>query len=459
MKLEFFDKIEKTIHIFNDMQPIYNDVCETLESFFEGLMIELEQSIINIRSRVKRPKSIKEKIIRNKLYKKFDSPERIIESLPDIVGVMIFCRFIYEEEIILEKLKGFFTKKGEDGWYYNSVLENVPIYLDLDAKQPQKQKNGFNIYRIDGYYYSYGEKVNFELQIKSLVHSFWSDIEHEIIYKNNNYLIIDDFMKEMLSSIYRNMESMDNQIALIYNELNDETRKNDLKQINFTKIMLAKSINDLFITKMHENLGFTIDFKKACDIISQYIFVKNEILENEMSNRTLLEIMERINSIQDIDMDFETPIIFETKFQPKSRFGEILGEKLLELINRDFEWNIFFKILFAIEPGSNVEDFRKFLYIIKTRYSAANLYKNLFEKFGEKDAYYIKDEILIIVANALAEDGSIKIVYEEKFEEICILIGKAVNNISNQIADINDWEDRKAEFKLKLKENIITALR
>ena len=39
-----------------------------------------------------------------------------------------------------------------------------------------------------------GEKVNFELQVKSLIHVFWSEIEHEIIYKNNNYMLMDGFM-------------------------------------------------------------------------------------------------------------------------------------------------------------------------------------------------------------------------------------------------------------------------
>ena len=59
----------------------------------------------------------------------------------------------------------------------------IDLCLNLAMPQPQLQRNGFTIYRIDGYYLFNGRKVNFELQIKSMVHSFWSEIEHQVVYK------------------------------------------------------------------------------------------------------------------------------------------------------------------------------------------------------------------------------------------------------------------------------------
>lgn len=447
MKLEFFGKIEDTIKILEEMTPHYRSVCETLRSFFDGLMTELDQSIIDVRSRVKSSQSLKEKILRNKLYQKHENPQDILDNLSDVIGIMIFCRFVHEEEVILGKLKDFFNKKDIDGWYYSPILENMPIYLDLEMPQPQMQKNGFNIYRIDGHYYSYGEKVNFELQIKSLIHSFWADIEHEVIYKNNSYMIIDGFIKDMLASIHSNMEAMDRQIALIYNQINLDPayNKGAEKLVNeeFSRIVLAKAINDIFISKMKENIGFTIDFKKACDILSQYIFVKNEIVYQNMSSQTMLELVNRINYLSDRIIDFETPICLEQPYKPKSRFGEILGEKILEMMNIDFEWNIFFKILFEIEPGSNIDDFWRFLYIIKARYAEADLYAPLFAKFETSDSYYIKDEILNAVATGLANEGSIRIIYEENFRTVCTMIGNLTKHIANVCEDMNDWEDKK----------------
>lgn len=463
MKLAFFDTIEKTIESLVDMTPHYNDVCQTLKAFFDGLMIELNQSIIDVRSRVKSPNSLKEKILRNKLYQKYETPEEILDNLQDVIGIMIFCRFVHEEELIFEKIKKFFNSVADDGWYYNPVLENMPIFLDLSMPQPQKQKNGFTIYRIDGYYYSYGEKINFELQIKSLVHSFWSDIEHEIIYKNNSYMIVDDFMKNMLASIYSNMESMDRQIALIYNQLytddSMDARDERVLDKDFYKVILAKSINDIFISKMKENIGFTIDFKKACDILSQYIFVKNEIVHQNLSSQTMLDLISRIRFLSDRIINFETPIYFEHEYKPKSRFGEILSERLLEIINIDFEWNIFFKILFEIEPGNNVDDFGRFLYIIKARYGDANLYDPLFGRFNSSDAYYLKDEILNAVATALAKDATIHIIYEENFTAICNRILELTGEIADYCKDMNDWEDKKDGYIERFDDDIAKILR
>ena len=223
------------------------------------------------------------------------------------------------------------------------------------------------------------------------------------------------------------------------------SQKNPDKVLNeeFSKLILAKSINDIFIEKMHENIGFTIDFKKACDILSQYIFVKNEIVYQNLSSQTMLELLTRINFISKRFIDFETPIYFEHKFKPKSRFGEILGNKLLEMINIDFEWNVFFKILFEIEPGSNIDDFERFLSIIKARYADADLYQPIFDKFSSSDASYIKDDVLTAIASALADVGTIKIIYEDNFLSVCAKIANFVLSIAESCSSIEEWEDFK----------------
>lgn len=55
--------------------------------------------------------------------------------------------------------------------------------------------------------------MRFELQIKSMVSDFWGDIEHKLIYKNNNYLMMDRFLKELMSSVYESL-SVTDQAAL-----------------------------------------------------------------------------------------------------------------------------------------------------------------------------------------------------------------------------------------------------
>ena len=56
--------------------------------------------------------------------------------------------------------------RDRDNVYYFDPL--MPkIRFKLSEKQPQKQKNGFNIYKIDGLYLLGKEQIRFELQIKA----------------------------------------------------------------------------------------------------------------------------------------------------------------------------------------------------------------------------------------------------------------------------------------------------
>ena len=136
------------------------------------------------------------------------------------MGVTLECRFKEDEVRLLKKIKeGFVDDENE----FSQAKKDSSIYLNLKMDQPQKQKNGFDDYRIDGYCYQNGVKVNFELQIKSLINTFWSGIEHEVIYKNNNYLLFDNFLKEMLTSIKSNLETIDYQLTKIYGQM---TRNN-----------------------------------------------------------------------------------------------------------------------------------------------------------------------------------------------------------------------------------------
>ncbi|MCG4682665.1 (p)ppGpp synthetase, partial [Faecalibacillus intestinalis] len=69
-------------------------------------------------------------------------------NLSDLIGVRLECRFIEEERNIYKLLKSYFNISEDHIYYYNEENENIRIRLDKD--QPRKQKNGFEIYRIDG---------------------------------------------------------------------------------------------------------------------------------------------------------------------------------------------------------------------------------------------------------------------------------------------------------------------
>ncbi|WP_461613047.1 hypothetical protein [Clostridium sp. Marseille-QA1073] len=104
--------------------------------------------------------------MRNNYYKKYSTVEEFFSNLSDLIGIRIECRFIEDEDKIYKVIKTHFTEINEEGYYYNSSKKNIK--LKLSDKQPQEQKNGFKIFRIDGFYEYNDKKFNFELQIKSL---------------------------------------------------------------------------------------------------------------------------------------------------------------------------------------------------------------------------------------------------------------------------------------------------
>ncbi|MDZ5034438.1 hypothetical protein GNF81_17185, partial [Clostridium perfringens] len=167
-------------------------------------------------------------------------------------------------------LKKHFNIKGLKGYFYND--DNANIRLELESKQPQKQKNGFGIYRIDGLYQHNNRSIKFELQIKSLVNIFWGEIEHKVIYKNNNYMLGDEFIKNIMLSIKENLYMIDRQLLAVDNQfnkvnsINPEARKEQLEKL------LSKIIYDIYSRKMKNDIGFIIDFRESCDTIMKYIF-------------------------------------------------------------------------------------------------------------------------------------------------------------------------------------------
>ena len=149
------------------------EVGNEIESFFENLLLTTNKGYLNINTRVKSQKSLKEKIIRNQYYQKYSTKEALFENVPDIIGIRLECRFTQDETDLYKFIKRSFGEKSElyEGFFHSNA--NEKILLSLVGKQPQEQKNGMKIYRIDGKYVDDGQVVNFELQIKSLVNIFW----------------------------------------------------------------------------------------------------------------------------------------------------------------------------------------------------------------------------------------------------------------------------------------------
>lgn len=436
MRLKVFDTIDETLALLEKNNDFYHTVEKEIKQYFKAIFADEKEMIIDINSRVKSKESLREKIIRNRFYVENEDAQGILDHLSDLIGFIIECRFIEDEYKVLNKLRETLTIRNDDGFYYNE--QNPNFYLDCSSQQPQIQKNGFAIYRIDGYYLKNGEKVNVELQIKALVHSFWGEIEHKLVYKNTNYYVYNDFMKDLLASIKASLTITDRQLNIIYNQM-QQTSMNDasITESSFEK-QISKAINDLFAMKMNESIGFTLNLKSVSTILGHYIFIKDIRFDGGNNDRisSLFRTFKKLNSIQ---MDFENEIIMEDEFYSKDLFIHILGNYLISVINKDYDWFVFFNMLFAIEPGNNYEDFSLFLNVIKN-YLVDNYWLNTsFIRLPMDQSDLLHEELSRILANSLCEIGTIDIIHDDKMIAINKAFVQFVEELEHRVISYSDF--------------------
>ena len=176
-KLNVFDYIEQAAAALDANLVGFTHAADKLTEFLTMRLGDIDATI-GVTSRIKTRDSLKEKILRNNLYR--DAPaDKIVFMMHDIIGVKIECRFFKDEQYLYEKIREVFDVAVGDGMYCPS--DKKAVRLNLDSPQPERQKNGYSIYRIDGNVTYAGETYNFELQIKSLVNSFWSEIDRKSV--------------------------------------------------------------------------------------------------------------------------------------------------------------------------------------------------------------------------------------------------------------------------------------
>lgn len=452
MGLLEFDFIEESIDMLKSMSPTLELIGYDLEKYFEGILDYKEEEYLNIKSRVKSECSLREKIIRNRYLKKYNEASNLIHNLSDLIGVRIECRFIEDENKIYRVLKKYFNKTDDKIYYYNK--QNPNITLKLSEKQPRKQKNGFEIYRIDGKFRYLDRQIKFELQIKSLVNIFWSEIEHKVIYKNNTYLLGDSFLKDMMLSIKNNLTMIDNQLLNIYKNFNTISAEHFSSKKKELEKVLAKMAHDTFSMKMKDSIGFVVDFKKPCETILNYSFNKNkDEMDEGLFGDLMIKGLTRINEISKKDIDFNQPIIFEQNPVLDDEFCKELGEYIIDKLNDEFAWNLFFRILFEIEPYNNKQDFENFIKFIKQKVISGESKDMIISNF-ESGADLIIRDLYICICKVLIEVDSVETMYGYNLEQINFIIGEVSSSICRDLDNYNDYISNKDDIISKVKKKI-----
>ena len=160
---------------FRELMAYYRCAMMTVETKFRVLSEELgiqydHNPIESIRTRLKTPDSILEKMVRRGFELSLDS---IAENLNDIAGVRVVCPFsadvymladalLRQDDITLVQKKDYIASPKPNGYRSLHLIVTVPIFL-------AKEK------RI----------VKVEIQLRTIAMDSWASLEHRLRYKQD----------------------------------------------------------------------------------------------------------------------------------------------------------------------------------------------------------------------------------------------------------------------------------
>lgn len=442
MKLELFKYIDDVLDLFEYHRQELVSINKEVRNYFSDVLKDDERAL-NLSTRIKTPQSLREKLIRRNYYIKYPTPFEGFKKVPDLIGLRIECRFIKDEKEIYQKIIDEFRIYCGKGYYASNINKN--IRLNLEDIQPQVLNNGFKIYKLDGLYKNSKTSYSFELQIKSLVNLFWGEIDHKILYKNYNYMIVEDFFRDIMHSIIDNLFMVDKQLMILYDHVTNSDASGKDPAEKQLKVLLSKIIHDVFINKIYGELGFVFNIKVSTDIIVDFIFMKLKKNKDNSYGEDFISLINRINEISTLDMNLEEYINVDEKPKFYDSFTRNIGNLILASLNKDFEWNIFFKIITTIDKESDNQIFEDFIHFVRYQYTLLIL--KLFENFdlSEDDKRDIENFILNLVIDKFKNNTTLEFLMVKSINKINFILE------SLKFSEIERKEDLKELFKKEYK--------
>lgn len=278
----------------DDLKGYKDSIISQFEEILKGNS-ELKGYMLN--GRVKKPTSLKEKIVRKINFFEDSNGDHCIfidKLLDDIIGIRILCLLNEDEKKIYEFLKTYFTKALHIDSVEHLVNEEPPTmpYLAYAfEEQPVLQKNGKGIYKLKLKYIPNQDKfINVELQIKSLTHMFWGELEHMLFYKNYKYNLDHEFYSKMMLSVNSMLENLDSQLK----DLKGHMSKND--KIKDTQNMVTKILYNGLHDKIKHIHDTELDLREIYTLISQLFF--SECQDYQESLKIAQELFFKISQVQ-----------------------------------------------------------------------------------------------------------------------------------------------------------------
>ena len=160
---------------FNTLMMRYRCAILELQTKLEVLNVEFSVAnkrnpISTIKSRIKSPGSIYEKLRRRNLP---FTEESIINELDDVAGVRVVCPFISDvyaiaeliasqDDITILKAKDYIRNPKNNGYRSYHLIVEVPVFFSNGKHQ-----------------------MRAEIQIRTIGMDFWASVDHQLHYKKN----------------------------------------------------------------------------------------------------------------------------------------------------------------------------------------------------------------------------------------------------------------------------------
>ena len=183
------EEIHEMAQKFQEAMMMYTGAIREVKTKLEVLNDELSvknrrNPIEVIKSRVKKPKSIVEKLKRRGLPLTLES---IVNNLDDVAGIRVICSFlddIYEvadmltrqDDVKLIAVKDYIKKPKENGYRSYHLIIEIPVFFS-EKKQPMRV----------------------EVQIRTIAMDFWASLDHQLKYKKD-FIDSDDVERQLKES-------------------------------------------------------------------------------------------------------------------------------------------------------------------------------------------------------------------------------------------------------------------
>jgi putative GTP pyrophosphokinase len=163
----------KVIRSFLETENLYLSATREIATKLENLNDEFKYAkdhnpIHEIKTRVKSPKSIMDKLVRGGYDLSVKSAR---ENLTDIAGVRVICSYIDDIYLIAELLRS------------QDDIEVIRISDYIKNPKPNGYRSLHLIVTVPVFLSDSTEYVKVEIQIRTIAMDFWASLEHELSYK------------------------------------------------------------------------------------------------------------------------------------------------------------------------------------------------------------------------------------------------------------------------------------